>query len=284
MKTTTYGIVARDAPTVVILRRGPTRYTRLLRWDLRDDTVTAGQWLVGRVAPGPCGLSPDGELLIYEARKGTKTFTAISRPPFFTALAFWEYASPWTGGGFFAANDTVVLGLKLADPRSAGAFPPAFVVTDVWSYFATSGRAPASIYDAARQAPEANHGWCTPPGGILQKLNPVRSRLRLERIPTGKDRPSYRVIEEPRDATARTYELGMLDWADWSHDGDLLLGTGGCLYREPLQRSLAEPRATRARIADLNGQTFEHVLAPEEMRGWPEKHRRAKRRGRSRGR
>lgn len=118
-KTTTYGIVARDAPTAVILRRGPTRFTRLLRWDLRDDTVRAGQWLIGRVAPGPCGLSPDGELLIYEARKGTQTFTAVSRPPYFTALAFWEYASPWTGGGFFSANETRTSGAT--SPRTGAA-------------------------------------------------------------------------------------------------------------------------------------------------------------------
>ena len=219
-KTTTYGIVARDAPTAVILRRGPTRFTRLLRWDLRDDTVRAGQWLIGRVAPGPCGLSPDGELLIYEARKGTQTFTAVSRPPYFTALAFWEYASPWTGGGFFSANE----------------------VTDVWSYFATNGRRSVPIYGAARRAPEANHGWCTTDDGTVQKPNPVRLRLRLERTPTGKDRQSYRVAEQSGapGAPARTYELGMLDWADCSHDGELILGTGGCLYRQPMPRSLAE--------------------------------------------
>jgi len=158
----------------VIFRRGPTRFTRLLRWDLRDDTVRAGQWLIGRVAPAPCGLSPDGELLIYEARKGAQTFTAISRPPYFTALAFWEYASPWTGGGFFSANETVVLGLTFEDPKSAGSFPPGFEVTDVWSYFATSGRPSVPIYEAARKAPEANHGWCTTALGTVQKPNPVR--------------------------------------------------------------------------------------------------------------
>ena len=66
MHARTYGIVARDAPVAVVFRRGPTRHLRLLRWDLAGDTLTAGQWLVGSVNPATCGLSPDGELLVYD--------------------------------------------------------------------------------------------------------------------------------------------------------------------------------------------------------------------------
>jgi hypothetical protein len=54
------------------------------------------------------------ELLVYGARKGPRTYTAISRSPYFTALAYWETVSPWTGGGFFVEDKTVVLGHKLA--------------------------------------------------------------------------------------------------------------------------------------------------------------------------
>ena len=67
--------------------------------------------------------------VIYEARKDTRTFTAICQPPYFTALAFWEYSSPWTGGGFFANDRTVVLGLKFEDPRANNDFPTSFNVT-----------------------------------------------------------------------------------------------------------------------------------------------------------
>jgi len=76
----------------------------------------------------------------------------------------------------------------------------------------------------------------------------------------------------------------MLDWADWSHDGALILGTGGCLYRQPMPRSLADAPEIRSLVADLNGQSFERVLPPADMRRWPEKLGWGKRQGRSRRR
>jgi hypothetical protein len=59
----------------------------MARWDLRADKLTYGQWLVVRRYPEASGLSPDGRLLVYYARKGPRTFTAVSQPPYFTALA-----------------------------------------------------------------------------------------------------------------------------------------------------------------------------------------------------
>lgn len=263
-RTATYGIVARDAPIVVVLRRGPTRHTRLLRWDLRDDTVVAGQWLVGRVDPGPCGVSPSGDLFIYEARKGPRTFSAISRPPYFTALAFWEYSSPWTGGGFFASDRKVVLGLHLEDPRTGGRMPRGFEITDVWRYFATGGRAPDNLGDVAARDPVARQGWSRRAQGIFRKPNPYRSRLSLERTVTGRDQRGYAMVE-----AAKSCDLGSVDWADWSPDGTLLLGRAGCLYRQQMPRSLADPLVPPALVADLTKQTFEHILAPAEAHEWP---------------
>jgi hypothetical protein len=115
-KTRVYGIVARDAPIAVLFRRGPTRKTRMLLWRLEDDALIPGQWFIGRIHVGPSGLSPNGELLLYYATKGLRKFTAISRPPYFTALALWGNDSPWTCGGFFDSDSKVVLGLKFGDP------------------------------------------------------------------------------------------------------------------------------------------------------------------------
>ena len=44
-----YGLVARDARTAVVFRRGPSKRVRRLRWDLATDAVTPGQWLAGRI-------------------------------------------------------------------------------------------------------------------------------------------------------------------------------------------------------------------------------------------
>lgn len=101
--------LARDAETAVILRRGPVRWVELIRWNTREDTFERGQWFHGRVYEERCDLSPDGLKFIYFASKyGRKrdadvadTWTAISKPPYFTALAMWANGSTWGGGGFF---------------------------------------------------------------------------------------------------------------------------------------------------------------------------------------
>jgi hypothetical protein len=271
-KTTTYGIVARAAPLAVILRRGPTRHTRLLCWDLRDDTVRGGQWLVGRVDPGPCGLSPSGDLFVYEARKGPRTFTAICRPPFFTALAFWEYSAPWTGGGFFASDTTVVLGLTFENPRAAADFPAGFHVTDVFRYFANGGRAPERIAEVAAADPIARQGWSRRAPSVFHKPNPVRSRIRLERASTKRETTTtYTIIEDAPSPNggAKRHELGGVDWADWGPDGTLLFGRAGRLYRQPLPRSLTKTFDTPRLVTDLTNQSFERIVAPDEARHWP---------------
>ncbi len=53
-----YAILARDARTGVVFRRGPSRQVQLIRWDLRDDTFEHGQWFKGRIYERRCDLSP----------------------------------------------------------------------------------------------------------------------------------------------------------------------------------------------------------------------------------
>ena len=157
-RTRTWVFFARDAPLAVILRRGPRRANRLIRWNLKDDTFEAGQWMSGIVYLSD--LSPDGSKIVYRAAQyrrprsrplslafdpmltkppprgqrrhrayrripryqrlgpdGTEhpprpvhtNWTAISVPPYFTALAFWPSRGSWTGGGRFVTNHELVL-------------------------------------------------------------------------------------------------------------------------------------------------------------------------------
>lgn len=108
----TFGLVAAKARTAVVFRRGPTKQVQMLRWDLASDEVMPGQWLSGRIYDGRCGLSPNGRLVVYFAGKfKTKlgTFTAVSRPPYFTALALWPDGSTHGGGGFFEGDRRLIL-------------------------------------------------------------------------------------------------------------------------------------------------------------------------------
>ncbi len=97
-----------------------------MRWDLSSDTFEAGQWFKGRVYERSCDLSPKGDRLIYFAgkyREPLYTWTAVSRPPFFTAVALWQGLSCWGGGGLFAREDEMSLhwgsGPMLSNERAA---------------------------------------------------------------------------------------------------------------------------------------------------------------------
>jgi hypothetical protein len=101
-------IMARKAQCALILRRGPTRWLELILWDTKKDSFQRGQWFHGRIYEERCDLSPDGSKFIYMAGKyGRKrdadmpdTWTAISKPPYITALALWRTYGVY-GGGLF---------------------------------------------------------------------------------------------------------------------------------------------------------------------------------------
>ena len=42
-------LLAREASTGVLFRRGPSRWVRLIKWNVADDTFEMGQWFKGRI-------------------------------------------------------------------------------------------------------------------------------------------------------------------------------------------------------------------------------------------
>eukprot|EP01113_Clastostelium_recurvatum_P046748 TRINITY_DN8237_c0_g1_i1.p1 TRINITY_DN8237_c0_g1~~TRINITY_DN8237_c0_g1_i1.p1 ORF type:complete len:427 (-),score=48.40 TRINITY_DN8237_c0_g1_i1:87-1175(-) len=90
-----FGMLASDSNVAVLMRIGPKYHTQLILWDRRNDTFTRGQWLKGKVFPERCSLNPDGSLLIYHVSKFHhhvhQKWTAVSHPPYFTALVMWPH-------------------------------------------------------------------------------------------------------------------------------------------------------------------------------------------------
>lgn len=127
---------AREAPVAIILRRGPTRWVQLIRWDTATDTFEEGQWFNGRIYEHYADLSPDGELLIYGARKEGaakrrrypsgdigECWTAISRPPYLTALALWGHPGFCVGGGQFERPRVAAVATSPGLARAGSAVP-----------------------------------------------------------------------------------------------------------------------------------------------------------------
>jgi hypothetical protein len=84
----------------------------MLVWDFNSDEVTSGQWLKGHVYTKRADVSPDGRYVVIAASNYSKAhnseegwltsgWTAISRPPYFSALAVWLTGGAWNGGGIW---------------------------------------------------------------------------------------------------------------------------------------------------------------------------------------
>lgn len=129
-------LAARE-PVGALIRTGSDRLAHLTLWDTERDQFTPGQWLRARVEPATADISPDGSLLVYEAfdpRKKRQAqaaetlgreeydrshWTAISRPPYWTALDMWFHTDVQNGGGQFASDEELLLfpDLETAEQR-----------------------------------------------------------------------------------------------------------------------------------------------------------------------
>jgi hypothetical protein len=112
-------ILARDADVGVILRRGPSQWFQVIKWDTRRDTFDDGAWFHGRIYEESCDVSPDGELFVYFAAKHNRAtrdddygyaWTVLSRPPWLYALGLWPSPTgTYPGGGRFSENGHLTL-------------------------------------------------------------------------------------------------------------------------------------------------------------------------------
>lgn len=102
---------ATENDRALIVRQGPTRQFRMILWHRDTDTFENGQWLRQKVYVERCSLSPDGRHFIYFALDGRwssearGSYTALSRPPYWTALALFPEGDTWGGGGDFVDNE-----------------------------------------------------------------------------------------------------------------------------------------------------------------------------------
>jgi hypothetical protein len=108
-----FGIIALHAPVAAVIRRGPSDWMHLSRWDLETPAYEPGAWLRGTIYPQRCDLSPDGRWFSYFALNASAewelgpTYIVISRLPWLTALAAWGIGSTWTRGMQFVEDRAV---------------------------------------------------------------------------------------------------------------------------------------------------------------------------------
>jgi hypothetical protein len=253
--------LARDAPIGVVLRRGPSAWVRLSVWRTDADTFEHGQWFAGRVYERRSDVSADGSLFVYFARKSGglaaqpyphDTWAAISRPPYFTALALWFVGGTYYTGGYFPAPRRL---------RMAPGLPPYVDRTNNWT--------DRTVYVNRL----LRDGWEPVPDALAetwQRRHPTQPQT-LVMTQAGFDFAAYGgpYVMEYAVRTAPGAEplsLGPATWADWDQGGRLVLARDGALYEWQAPGTLRP-------LANFNDQVPEPAPAPPWAEEWPARDR-----------
>jgi hypothetical protein len=282
-----WAILARQSDVAVVLRRGPSKQVLLIRWHRGTDAFFPGQWFKGRIYPLRCDLSPSGERFLYFAadyKSPYYSWTAISRPPYLTALALWPKGDCWGGGGQFATERKIILNHRPAEMALADQFRlpkplrlEPFGARSGWGedsplHEATLERDGWVLADAGKAVEHSFTGpmWYTfDPPQTWSKPRPGSKECSLRFMLTGYHRRGgpNRVTEAAVVTGGHSVALGEVDWADWDTNGDLLYSRDGCLYRQRIERSkLSEPRC----LLDTRTYKFRPLEPSAEAVTWSE--------------
>jgi hypothetical protein len=158
------------------------------------------------------------------------TWTAVSTPPYFTALALWPAFGHWTGGGLFQ------------DDRS-------ILVQEPESRMVPIENVPI---------PRAMRIGCW--FGSGHGLNPsAHGPSEGAKLASG---PFWQALTEAG--------ASWIEWVHVDPPDDLLFACDGCIYRLPNWRNVdaTDYLRTAKRIADFRDMHFEAVQAPPEAMQW----------------
>jgi hypothetical protein len=270
-----FGIPALEAPVVAVVRRGPSAWTSVGRWDVSAMTYEQGSWLRGTIYAQRSDLSPDGRWLCYLGLKGSArwslgaTYLAVSRLPWLTALAAWSTCGTWTHGLHFDRDPSV---WRVTDP-------------DEGELGALRGRVGLAVTAPASFAVERRRGWREADGVPPRKAGDMWDERRLAELRLEKPRPgdpetrlevrgAYAAFRSAAPTHAVAYRilaageetaLRGVQWADWAADSRLLVATraGELQAREP-----DDWRTPAAVAADLSRLTPAPTPPPAEARRW----------------
>lgn len=306
------GIVATDANIAVIFRRGPAKVWQQLIWDLNTDEVIPGQWIKANLYPERMDVSPDGKHLVVRATdysNGNRNrhrhdlpnqslvhgWTAISRPPYFTAIALWFCGDAWNGGGIWESNDVLsvnggpgdwyeatrppaqvkIRSLRFPDSESDNLYSRRLRQrgwTDwtkksvIWTnpewveHAATLRKLIAPSFDVANAVEvfDANRKtWTT---DVVMTMDKTFQGGYLRRV-WDSDGETWLLFDKAGNEHRRFKSIGQ--WIDLDARGRVIFGCKGCLWAWS-----GFPKGEPTLIADLNGNVFEQVPPPAWAKAW----------------
>jgi hypothetical protein len=277
-------ISARKAPVAVVLRRGPSKQVLLLKWNLITDKLQAGQWFKGRIYERRCDLSPSGDLLIYFAatfKPPLYSWTAISRPPFLTALALWPKGDTLGGGGVFDTDHSVRLGHSPGQDDLAPGFSlQGNVKVARFGQYSGHGEDFPIHHLLLERNGWKYRGQATMGKAVRDRIFPIMYEknadsgmtLQMQMRESGKiGDPWYRTDHVVFDSKGNElFRLPGTNWADW-HGRHLLFAKGCRLFRlrkDRFSQYLNHGDSALKLVADLSSLKFEERTPPHSAASW----------------
>jgi len=185
----------------------------------------------GRKVPRYLRAGGPGAAVRHRPIEGS--WTAVSRPPYFSALAIWPSRGTWTGGGYFRSEREIVL-FESEDGMTPLANVPLPIGLKLLRY------------------------------GDHRSLAEEDLKDRISEYDAG---------SEVRASVARALNAAGAIWVDWvgpQGERDLLFAADGAVYRLTDWRSVSpNDYLSRAeRLADFKEKSFELVRAPSSAMRW----------------
>lgn len=262
-----YILLASHADKAVILRNGPSEWTQMVVWNTATDNFEYGQWIKGGLKVRQCDLSPKGKHLIYFVQKyhaedpAYTTFTAISKPPNFTALTLWPLGDSWHGGGFFISDTELWLNhpadKKQADPRHPNTKFTLVALPEIYKHHIKNYEPFIDFYRRVRdgwsihgtfEAPEGAGNWEFKYPTCERKHPTQHYTLIVTVLSTLKEFIQEFYLKDTQ--TNEQFLLTDVSWADFDHAGRLIMVRYGMILAGDLSQKLLSAQV----LVDLNSQ------------------------------
>lgn len=283
-------LLARNAPVGVILRRGPSKWVQMIKWHTDTDTFEAGQWIRARVYETSSHLSPNGEFIICDIRNDRNRiegiggkWTAVSKPPYFAALAVW---TAYSLGAYFVDDITLRIYTDskwlrvLSQPTEIRIIPDdeAQGFNEINTEVTTAAtwqeiqrgedvtdrlKDNLDLYERLDWA--KGDGWLTKydPSSIIRRqvgTYAIEQHFYGHRFKSGRIY-KYGLVTVSNNLI---YELKGANWADFDQQGRLVLARDGKLFSAALQHG----EMVYTELADFNANKPEPVEAPDWAQRW----------------
>lgn len=280
---TLHVLFAREAHLGVIFRYTLGKKTLQILWDTKRNTFAEGQWLRAVIRPEWCDVSPNGKYLAYFASNGHSlgakrlkgfedSWTAICRPPYFSALAVFPESGVYYGGGTFSDNNTFLLNGYASysgrtdttwldkPPKHHPDYPPTGItVRYIPSVFPDYPEA-----QSTDQLLKLKNGWeCLKAWSygdwtrIYTKHSPNQNERLIERYNYWAF-PTYHYELEKR---GKITPLEHVDWADYDQRGRLVYAKGGTLWARL-------ENGDHRQLADFTDRIYRKLPPPDDALKW----------------